>query len=423
MKRILLMAMIFATMSISAFGRSNKFYAGAAKRDITPTAQQMPYSLLGPLCFQFVHDSLSVRALYLENGDEKAMIVTYDLPLVPYGETMRQHIAELTGLPKASVMVAATHNHNAPYMLAPMFGEDENGKKQKSYSELVMKSTDEAVKAAVAAKQEARLGFGRGKSYINVNRDEVMEDGKAVVGNNYERPSDKSLYVLRIEKPDGTPISLLVNYACHAVFMNGNNIDGKFYISSDIPGNTSTRLEKQLGGVVLWTSNAAGDQNPRIMTNFGADENKKTLLPKCIGAGADVIFDALVNEHVRDILKVNKTIKCEEVAPAIKGIDHPTEVQGRTDKPVTYDLSMLRLGDINILGINAEVCTSIGAACVATSDKANTILITHCNGYMTYVSDNWMWDHQSFEVGGSLSARGAAEPAFVAAFKEMMKTK
>lgn len=420
MKRIILTAILFATMTMSALA-DTKFYAGAAKGDITPTAEQMPYSLLGPLSFQFVHDSLAVRALYLENGDQKAMIVTFDLPLVPYGDFMRKHVAEVAGLPVASVMVAATHNHNAPYMLAPMFGDDENGKKQKSYSEMVMKHVDEAVKAAIASKQEARLGFGRGKSYINVNRDEVMEDGKAVLGYNYERPSDKSLYLIRVEKTDGKPIALLVNYAVHAVFMNGNHIDGKFYISSDIPGNTSMRLEKQLGGVVLWTSNAAGDQNPRVCTNFGMDASNKTT--KCIGASADLIFDQLVSEHVRDILKVNKAIKCDDSAPEIKGIDHPTEVQGRTDKPVTYDLSMLRLGNINIMGINAEVCTTIGAACVATSDKPNTILITHANGYMTYVSDNWMWDHESFEVGGSLSARGAAEPAFVAAFKEMMKTK
>ena len=72
--------------------------------------------------------------------------------------------------------------------------------------------------------------------------------GKAEIGNNYERPSDKTLNLIRVETLDNELIALLINYAVHGVFLNGNFVDDKLCISGDIPGQTSAMLEEKLGG-------------------------------------------------------------------------------------------------------------------------------------------------------------------------------
>lgn len=399
----------------------NKLYAGAAKCDISPDEEMLPLPFVESITLDFVKDRIFVRTLYLECNGEELIIMTFDMGEVPYPEETRSYIQEITGLSKKTIFLAGTHTHNTPFMgyhLMPV--EKERETQYRRYYEKIKRALKTVITKAKEDKCQAQIGFGKGNSYINVNRDELIGD-KAEVGNNYERPSDKTVRLIRVETIEHKLIALLVNYAVHGVFLNGNFVNDKIGISGDIPGQTSQMLEEKLGGVTLWTSGAAGDQNPRVMTNYGYVEESGTMKTKCVGEGAYYILNSLVEEHVRDILKANANIKCKEGTYAIQAFEEEVFVDGVVGDPVPYQLSLLKIDDINILGINAEVVTSIGEAIRDTINKENTILITHAQGSIGYVCDDWQYEYQSFETGMAAAKRGAAEPAFAEAFSEMVK--
>lgn len=400
----------------------NMLMAGAAKTDITPSNELMPIPFVGPICFNFIADRIHVRALYIDNLKEQSLLIAFDMGEVPYPEETVEFIHEISDISNENIFLTATHTHEVPFIgWALMPTDPETEAKYRKWYEQIKNAVKEAVFEAMSSKRPARMGYAEGKSYINVNRDELI-DGKCEVGNNYERPSDKTLVVVRLEDEEQNPIALIVNYACHAVLLNGCLVNDGIGISGDIPGRTSTSIEDKLGGVVLWTSGAAGDQNPRVITNYGYDETG--IKTKSLGEAGYMVLDGIVREHVRNILSVNEKLVCDVDSADIISKEKRVLVKAKgskeEDEPsVPYILKLLRLGELAIMGISAEVVTMVGENVRKVSDAKHTILITHAQGCMGYVPDDWEFDHQSFIVGMSLGEKGCAEPVFILGFKEL----
>src|SRR5215470_14596190 len=67
-----------------------------------------------------VHDDLYVRALVLDDGGRRQALILCDLCEVdaPFVARTRRRIEGASGIPAASVMIAATHSHAAPATFA-----------------------------------------------------------------------------------------------------------------------------------------------------------------------------------------------------------------------------------------------------------------------------------------------------------------
>src|SRR4029077_1675899 len=145
--------------------------------------------------------------------------------------------------------------------------------------------------------------YGAGAAHVNVNRRELTPSQGWWLGYNENGPSDKTLHVLRFEDLAGKPIAFLVNYAVHAVVMGPDN----YQITGDLAGATSRFVEQHYlgkdkprsdggprlrlrpeerssddGPVAVWTSGAAGDQNPVSMAS-GDDFALVDALGKILG--------------------------------------------------------------------------------------------------------------------------------------------
>ena len=123
---------------------------GAAKVDVTPAASALPKTYLGVL------DRLYARAIVLDNGTARAALVTVDaggLSDAIWQAVTRQVEAEL-GIPSANVLLTATHTHSVP------------GPPPADYAQKIV----DAVRRAQQKLTPARVGYGTGESYINVNR-------------------------------------------------------------------------------------------------------------------------------------------------------------------------------------------------------------------------------------------------------------
>jgi len=106
----------------------------------------------------------------------------------------------------------------------------------------------------------ARIGYGTGVSYINVNRNIIdPKTRRWWEWPNYDGPSDRTVGVVKFDSLAGEPIAVYYNYAMHGVTVG--QLDK---VSADAPGEVSKYIEDSLDdkAVALWSSGAAGDQNP-----------------------------------------------------------------------------------------------------------------------------------------------------------------
>lgn len=403
----------------------NQLLAGAAKRDITPLEDMMPMPFVGPVCFEKAADRVSVRTLFLSNGNHNVLFVNFDLGEVPYVSETLSTLTELTGLSCERIFLVATHTHSMPFFGTIIMPPNEATEPiYRRYYAFLMERVKEAVLEAMQNAKPAKMGYGEGCSYVNVNRDECV-DGKYIYGNNFERPSDKTLRLIRLEDMEGQSIALVVNYAVHGVVMNGCMIGDGLWLGGDLPGRTATGLEEKLGGIVLWTPAASADQNPRYCTNFGYDESSPTLRTKSLGETGYMLLDTLVAEHIRDILRTNSTIACDQVSIHISAKEETVLVPAKEELKavipvVPFILKVLRLGDITIEGVSAEVATTVGAKLCALSGSQPTMMMTHVQGTGFYIPDEWEYEVGAQETGETLIGEGCAEPMFMDAFRKML---
>ena len=213
---------------------------GAAKVDITPSPGELPKNSVGVL------DRLYARAIVIESGSSTAALITVDAGGVPtpLWEAVTKQIESELKIPVANVLLTATHTHSA------------GGPRGPDYAQKIV----ESVRMASQRRTPARLGYGTGVSYINVNRQIVdPKTGRWWEGPNYDGPSDKTVAVLKFETVTGEPIAVYYNYAVHAVL--AGQLD---QVSGDIPGAASRYVEESFDDriVAVWSSGAAGDQNP-----------------------------------------------------------------------------------------------------------------------------------------------------------------
>ena len=407
--------------------------AGAAKVDVTPSQGELPKNSFGVL------DHLYARAIVVESGVSTAALVTVDAGGVPtpIWETVTKQVESELKIPVANVLVTATHTHSA------------GGQRGPDYAQKIV----EAVRLAKQRLAPARVGYGTGVSYINVNRQIVdPKTGRWWEGPNYDGPSDKTVAVLKFETVAGEPIAVYYNYAVHAVI--AGQLD---QVSGDIPGAASRYVEDSFDDrvVAVWSSGAAGDQNPiyfqqtydlreiRIKDYAKRGTDISNAMPPG-GEGLDrknPSVARLMNQQRQMVSSMGQFLG-EEVLHVMRGVermDTTAAVHGgfttvscpgreRTNQgragfegtykdgpPVEIRLGLLRVGDVMIGGVNAEVFNPIAQRLKQESPYKATMMATLTNGSARsgYIPDDESFGKYTFEVLSSRLKPGCAESAIV----------
>ena len=94
---------------------NNKLYCGAAKVNITPSEELLPW-MFGLMDRHYckIHDELYLRVMALQSGETKALLVVYDLDKATNPEEWTKLIEEETGVPADNILYFAIHTHTAP---------------------------------------------------------------------------------------------------------------------------------------------------------------------------------------------------------------------------------------------------------------------------------------------------------------------
>ena len=147
------------------------------------------------------------------------------------------------------------------------------------------------IREARSRLEPACLGIVTGTANANVNRRELKADGQIVLGVNPDGPVDRQLGVLRLERPDGTLIGLIANYAIHGTALGGGNK----LISGDVPGFAAEYVERAIGAPMLFINGAEGNAAPLHSVGSNIDDSRlkeyDTLLGDRILAANAAIAD------------------------------------------------------------------------------------------------------------------------------------
>ncbi len=422
--------------------RPGALQAGAARVDITP-AEDAALPMSGysgrKQGFQGIHDRVHTRAIVLHDGSRYAAIVVWELIGVPnpVWAELSERIAREAGIPAENLLLAGVHTHSAPSP-AGMYGNADP--RSVPYMEKVKDATVEAVRRAKAGLQPARAGAGTGKAYVNINRREFVPGRGWGLGFNPDFPSDKTVAVVKFETLAGKPIALFINYPVHAVVMGPSNLQ----ISGDLAGATSRFVEQFYAGgqtdrargdsgaglrlrseeqgndvVAVWTSGAAGDQNP-VSLAAGSDFTLVEAFGKMIGEEAVRVASRIRTTPDAVIHAGQRVVTCpgRRLPPGPRA---PGEFKFVDADPVNIRLGLLMVNEIALAGVSGEVLTGIARHLKAKSPFSNTVMVTHANGSSGYIPDDASYDQISYEITTSRLKPGCAEDAIVNGFLEMMR--
>lgn len=420
-------------------GEAAPLRAGAAKVDVTPDAGSLPKNSQGIL------DRLYARAIVLESGTGSAALITVDAGSVPDNvwQPVTQQLQKEFGIPPANVLLTATHTHSA-------------GGRSADYVAKIV----ESVRQARQKLAPARVGYGTGVSHINVNRNIIdRATNRWWEGPNYEGASDKTVAVLKFETLTGRPIAVYYNYAVHAVL--AGQLD---QVSGDIPGAASRYIEDSLenDAVAVWSSGAAGDQNPIYFQQ--TYELREIRIKEYASRGIDISNsmppggEGLDRKNPRvaklmdqqrqmvlsmgqflgeEVLYVARTTARTEPSASLAGVSTTVQCPGREriDKgragfegtykdgnPVDIRLGVLRIGDVVIGAVNAEVFSPIAQRLKRESPYKATMMATLTNGSARsgYIPDDASFGKHTFEVLSSRLKPGCAESSIVNGLLDLM---
>jgi hypothetical protein len=380
--------------------------AGLCKIDITPEepVKMSGYGARKELSTG-VHDPLAARITALESGGKRLVLVSADL-IGFYGtyESIRDAICQRSNLQVSELFLCGTHTHSAP---TPTLSEDAHPNNVQYTRNLQVKLCD-AVDRAIQDIGPVQIGTGRGHSPVGVNRREKQPDGSIHLGRNPYGPADKEVLVMRLARPDGTPVAALFDYATHATSLGSKNL----LISGDVLGLAAQFVEKILSPEVIAPAfaGASGDIDPwyRVLPSF---ETQNGWIPE-----PELMGMMLGQEVVHVFRKIKTAPSTAEIKTDFATLELPAKKrEGRDSDPAaatrTLNVSVARIGDVAVLGMGCELLTEVGMAIKAASPFEHTFLITHCNGSAGYLPPQHLYEEGGYEITTSGFAPEAAELA------------
>ncbi len=244
------------------------YKAGVATRDITPSNELINagriwlwgYGGRTVPCMD-VRDSLSVRALVIQDAQENTIIlVSADLGALDPAmtATVRSRIGARHGVAGGSICINVSHTHGAPVPVTIPTWQLGVANADPEYYAFLTEQLAGVIEDALGQMQAADISWGRGNTDIGQDRHFPY------VG----LPStyDSTLDVLKIVNPhahralnDHRPAVVAVVFfaTCHPVCNGSNN-----YVYADFPGVARNLIEADSGGTAMFFQGYAGTCNP-----------------------------------------------------------------------------------------------------------------------------------------------------------------
>lgn len=384
-----LAASLFATIPVAA-----EFHAACVKVDITPDTPQWLHGF-APRQSTGVRDHIYHRIAAMDDGSLAFYLVSSDICTIS-SAFYRDFCVRLegeTGIKPEQVWWSTTHTHSAPHVGPQELGTlffggalgDRSTTEDTAYWEKVNRGLIDGIKEAREKLEPARLGIGIGEAHANINRRQRKPDGTTVLGENPDGPTDRQLGLIRLERPDGSPIGLIANYAIHGTCLHGGNT----MITGDAPGWASSYVEEKLGVPMLFLNGAEGNIAPLPTVGNNLDDPRIKSFDETLGEPI-VALNKAINASTGDVRLATSRILID--TPRKEGlgwIDTLTEFattspEGKSLVRVpVYTLTIN--GDTVIWAAPIELFCEIAINIRAASPFKNTLYFGLTNGSLLYM--------------------------------------
>lgn len=411
---------------------SAQLKASVVKVDITPGDSQY---LLGYQERQSngVLDHIYHKIVALDDGATQFYIISSDVCL--YSPSEYDKVAAMLqkrfGIDPLNVWWATTHTHSAPeFGEFGLYGVYMDNRIQHTvdaaYTAMIEQKLIDGIAEARDKLSDATLSVGWGYSQANMNRRAVDVNGKASLGMNPDKPVDRRIGLLRLDKPDGTPMALIANYAMHGTVMSGANLK----ISGDAPGVVAEYVEAQTGVPMLYLNGAAGNMAPiySVYPNERAGhmgEFRVLLGDKIIAA----------NEKIKTPVNNIKLLSDEIIVETPKkpglawtrDLEKYKVVKNPGDTLVRLPVRFLKINkDIAIWSAPIELFCEVSNEVRSRSPFPYTFYFGYTNGWFGYLPTAAEWQHGGYEVETvspfTPAAAGDLTEAVVSQLQAKMKT-
>lgn len=360
-----------------------------------------------------IHDSLYARAMVVANEKgEKAALLTVDICYIPKEsiEFMRAYIASHTTIQSGHVMIMATHTHSGPVA-------ELNAPKAKEY---LAKAASAVIKADKNL-MPTILSVGKAKeNRVSHNRRLKCKDGTThMCWEKFEPgfviepwgPIDPELITISIAQ-QGKPKGVIVNFACHATTLTGNN----WLYTADYPGYLGESIKRVKGQnyMPIFFNGCCGNVTQvDYRVGFPDTYQECQRIGYLLGVSA---LEAINSEKQvsSDIVKVSKemvplkhmTITDEQFAwaqavmkkvekegmPPLQADGIPDaqyakdwiEMRRTQDKVDSLEVMVVRVGDAAFVGLPGEMFTEFGMEIKAKSPCSNTMVMGLTNDEKGY---------------------------------------
>ena len=233
--------------------------AGIARVSINPMEDKIPTPLGGygaregkPATGTL--DTIYGKVILFELGGQKSALITVDMCTVPLcvaEETLKK--AGIEGLTLERLLISASHTHAGLEGYSLDRRNVANNPHIGVFSEPVLNFVTDRLAKALREAQGALQPVKAASGAVELPQMNRNRRGSKFV--------DPQLTVLRLDKADGSPWAVLVNYTAHGTFVGARDM----LVSGEWAGSMQRTVEDLFGGgvVCLYANGAEGDISPQ----------------------------------------------------------------------------------------------------------------------------------------------------------------
>jgi hypothetical protein len=441
-------------------------FAGVARGIITPPVgiRMCGYTVQED-CSRSVERDLTATALVLSDGQTKVALMACDILFIqsPHVEAIRERIGRRLGIPPGHVLINASHTHLGPTLPGWQAEAGEQAQLQQRYLAFLEETLAGVAAVADDRLQPARIGAGKGRAPLGVNRRERLPGGRVVIGDNPQGAVDHEVSVLRVDNLAGKPLATVMSAGCHTVVLGPKTLA----LSPDFVGPARELVESVTRAPCLFLQGAAGNVNPacgigtggadqvddsqRLGTMLGGETLKtwaqirthnrrgsrrivqsvaaisawdyEPLPAECVSflgvAGRRLTLPlaalpdlAAAQRQVEERRQARDRARAEGASAGVQNVAQRlyewAELVARTaaEHPggVTRDLEVwaLRINDIGIVAVSGEPFAELGLEVKRRSPLPNTLFLGYSNGCLGYLPTPEAFSEGGMEVEESV---------------------
>ncbi|MDP6776577.1 MAG: neutral/alkaline non-lysosomal ceramidase N-terminal domain-containing protein [Candidatus Latescibacteria bacterium] len=393
---------------------------GVARDLITPAVRMHMggYGTLQKEWFTGIHDDLFVKTLVLDDGNQRVVLITYDLLMHDFAltETIADYIQTQHGIDAEDLLVSYTHNHAGPALEVY-----DPGQSSPEYEAFLLDRTKSCIDRALLNVVDGEMEFGWVEGEWSINR-RARVDGEMRNAPNLEGNKDRRLSILKLSDAEGACKVLLLNFACHPVTLGAT-----LWLSAEYPGRICQLLEADFYGCVpMFFQGAGGNSRPLIAARpdhrwkdctFGdLDGMAQSMASAVRGAVAAGRLRA-VEPHlgaVQFVVEPETEVKPKSYFEdlAAREVDSPSSSGNRlrvildrydsTDNTVPLHAAVVRLADdLYMAMLCGEVCVEVKQEVEKAFEGVDLIFVGYGDG-IAYIPDDSLIDEGGYEVDGSV---------------------